>query len=142
MCLCFLLCAVLPLVCCVSFCVTSALTKDFNVLVGACVCNVLQHIATQCKLEWARKRSCLHHSAACCNMLQHAATHDNLNVIVGTHVYTTLQRTATHCNTLQRIATHCNSLQLTATHCNALQHTATHCNALQHTTTHCNTLTT
>jgi len=99
---------VFPFVCCVSFCVTSTLTKDFNVLVGACVCNLLQH----------------------------AATHDNLNVIVGTHVYTTLQRTLKHCNTLQLTASHCNTLQRTATHCNALQRTATHCNAWQHTTAH------
>jgi len=65
---------------------------------------------------------------------------------------TTLQRTATHCNStldlpqtkLQHTATHCNStLDLPQT---TLQHTATHYNStldlpqstLQHTTTHCN----
>jgi len=76
----------------------------------------------------------------------------------------TLQHTATCCNTLQHI---CNKLQHTRkkwctaifssssrtnsrsslfpylTRCNTLQHTyhtATHCNTLQHTATHCNTL--
>jgi len=46
---------------------------------------------------------------------------------------TSLQHTATHCNTRQQSAAHCNTLQHTATHCNTLQHTATHCNTLQHT---------
>ena len=65
-------------------------------------------------------------------------------------VYSSLQHTATHCNTLQHAATHCN------THNNnslslwkkpqaiverigvfaSLQHTATHCQTLQHTATH------
>jgi len=64
----------------------------------------------------------------------------------------TLQHTATHCNTLQHTTrcnthllllllagrasdgeTHCNSLQLTTTHCNSLQHSAMHCTTLQHT---------
>jgi len=65
--------------------------------------------------------------------------------------YSTLQHTATHCNTMQHAAaTHCNTLQHTVhhtathtLHCNALQHMAAHCNtctALQHTTAHCSTL--
>jgi len=37
---------------------------------------------------------------------------------------TTLQHTATRCNTLRHTATRCNILQHTATHCNTLQHTA------------------
>jgi len=45
----------------------------------------------------------------------------------------TVQRTATHCNTLQHTAPHCNTLQHTATRCNTLQHTTKHCNTLQHT---------
>ena len=58
-------------------------------------------------------------------------------------VSSTLQHTATHCNTLQPTATHtlaqwdtCQTRLMTkshSTHCNTLQHTATHCNTLQHT---------
>jgi len=47
-----------------------------------------------------------------------------------------VQHTATHCNTLQHSAAHCKTLQHTAAHCNTLQHTATHCNILQHTAAH------
>jgi len=77
--------------------------------------------------------------------------------------YSTLQHTATHCNTLPYTATlthshsaasHCDTLQHTATHYNTLQHshtctlphrTVTHYNTLQHSThshfaTHRNTL--
>ena len=77
---------------------------------------------------------------------------------------TTLQYTATHCNTLQHTArdyanyndewyyadntaTHCKRLRqlqwrmvLCRVHCNALQHTVTHCNTLQHTATYCKRL--
>jgi len=67
----------------------------------------------------------------------------------------TLQHTATHCNTLQHTVkhttTHCNTLQhavcmkwhdwcIWRVWLNTLQHTATHCNTLQHTVTHYNTL--
>ena len=78
--------------------------------------------------------------------------------------YSTLQHTATHCNTLQstlqHTATHYHYMKLgkkkresskcnyyinspgamVKAHCNTLQHTATYCNTLQHTATHCNTL--
>jgi len=37
-----------------------------------------------------------------------------------------LQHTATHCNTLQHTATHCNTLQHTATHCSTPKHTGVH----------------
>jgi len=47
----------------------------------------------------------------------------------------TLQHTATHCNT-----PHCNILQHTATHCITLQQSATICNNLQQSATHCKTL--
>ena len=66
---------------------------------------------------------------------------------------TSMQHTATHCNTLQHTATHSKCLETRlwssclwsqyrhianiATHCNTLQHTATHCNTPQHTATHC-----
>jgi len=78
------------------------------------------------------------------HFLLHGALHD---------ARSTLQLTATHCNTLQQ---HCNRQQCTdtlsrkysnfswivrstmrAAHCNSLQHTATHCNTLQQ---HCNRL--
>ena len=70
-------------------------------------------------------------------------------------IYSSLQRTATHCNALQHNSTHCTTLSrytcqsITAVHCNtrcnALQHTlqrtaihaATYCNTLQHNATHC-----
>jgi len=70
--------------------------------------------------------------------LQHTATHCNTLKQAAAHC-NTLQTTATHCNALQRTATHCNALQRTATHCNALQRTAAHCSTLQHTAAHCNT---
>ena len=56
----------------------------------------------------------------------------------------TIQHSATKCNTLQRIrlthshtTAHCNTLPHTAAH---LSHARTHCNTLQHTTKQCNTL--
>jgi len=64
-------------------------------------------------------------------------------VFFGLNPLTTLQHTATHCNTLQYTATHNTVLGLfwlpstdhTATHCIILQHTAIHCDTLQYTMT-------
>ena len=75
--------------------------------------------------------------------LQHAATHCNTRVFgVGCgHMPSCVWCKWRHhfwmClfSTLQRTATHCNALRYTATHCDTLQHTATHCNTLQHTAT-------
>ena len=71
-------------------------------------------------------------------------THTHIHVTAVTcnswWVSSSLQHSATRCNTLQRTATHCDTLQHAATHCNTLPHIATHCNTLQHTATHCNTL--
>ena len=47
-----------------------------------------------------------------CNILQHTSPHD---LDIGGKG-TTVEHTATHCNTLQHTATHCNTLQHTATH--------------------------
>jgi len=61
-------------------------------------------------------------------------------------VHSTLQHTATHCNTPHHTATHSSTPQHIARHtasqCNTLQHTASHCNTLQHTHLyrHANTL--
>ena len=57
--------------------------------------------------------------------------------------YSTLQHTATHCNTLHMSMEYLRMpmarlVNVTA-HC-PLQHTTTHCNTLQHTATHCKTL--
>jgi len=68
-------------------------------------------------------------NSTCCSTLQHTATHCN--------TLSTLQHTAAHCNTLQHTATHCSTLQHTAAYCSTLQHTAAHCNTLQHTATNC-----
>jgi len=105
---------------------------------GVCVCVTLQRTGSFMSV----RTFCVHFKefgphATHCNTLQHTAT--------------TLQHTATHCNTLQHTATHCNALQRAGslmlvrtlgrfvTYCNTLQHPATSCNTLQHTATHCNT---
>jgi len=85
-------------------------------------CNTLQHTATHCNtLQRCNMGTILCDSKSIDwpqdsgnNTLQHTATHCNTR--------NTLQHTAPHCTTLQRTATHCN----TATYCNTLQHTATH----------------
>ena len=68
-----------------------------------------------------------------CSTLQHTATHCN------THLpqFTVVEHV--HCSTLQHTAAHCSTLQHTATHCNTLQHAIALCNTLQHPATHCNT---
>jgi len=109
-------------------------------------CNTLELTATYCNT--------LHRttSATCCNTLQHNATTHRNNALqqaddaglLKLRAMTTLQHTATHCDTLQLAATYCTTLQQTATHFNTLQHAAAHCNTLQqhmkqHTgKTHCN----
>jgi len=92
-------------------------------------CNTIQLTATRCTFENSvrQKRSSEGTSkgtAKHCSALQHTATYGT-SQHKRTKDKTTLQHTATHCNTLQHTATHCNTLQHTATHCNILQHTAT-----------------
>jgi len=105
-------------------------------------CNILQHTATHCNT--------LQHTATYCNTLQHTATHCTLFIYishdstgpsdVGTtyraaqfimvlssclYTHTTLQRTATHCNTLQHTLQHAATPSCLYRH-TTLQHTATH----------------
>jgi len=136
-----------------------------------CECNARQRIATHCiTLQHTATTHCkpLKHPATHCtsNTLQRNATHayasncDTLQAMSASarsdiaschqHTATTLQHTATHCNTLQHIPTYCNALQAmsvsarsytaslpptyrycTALHCQTLQHSATLCNTPQ-----------
>ena len=83
-----------------------------------------------------------------CNTMLHTATY--LQQTCRKTQRSTLQHTATPCNTPQHTAIYCNTLHYIATHRNTLQHsaprsntpqrTATHCNTLQDTATHCTTL--
>ena len=118
-------------------------------------CNSLQLTVTQLTATqtWICHTFCF--SEIHCNTLQHTATHCNNTVTDEYHfafLHSTMQLTATQCNSLQLTATHCNSRQYrqgsatlflspqyTASDCSTLQHTATHCNTLQLTATHCNT---
>ena len=119
-------------------------------------CNILQlSLCCYCRLRagpWIVQHTatyCNTHSATYCNT--HGNTHCNPHMLL----LSTLQHTATHCNTLQHTATHntlqhtsfatvaCgqglgwrNTLQRTATHNNTLQLTATLCNAVHYTATH------
>jgi len=122
--------------------------------------NTLQHTATYCnarqrtathgttRQHTAPHCTTLHHTAPHCTTLQHNSTYcitpkrEYLHVVGVT--YFALQSSATHCDTstLQRTATHCNTLQHTATHfdTSTLKHTATHCYTLRRSAIHCNTL--
>jgi len=99
----------------------------------ATFCNTLQHITLAEHFPpslggalTAARHHCKH--AACSQHCKHVLTR------FPSGYFSTMKRTAVHCNTPQRNAMHCNALQRTATHCNAPQRTATHpgCNTLHH----------
>jgi len=103
----------------------------------AVYCNALQYVVVWC--------SVLQCVAVCCSVLQCVAVCCSAFHTWETSLWaskcmsecvTSLQHTATHCNTLHsNCMSECvTSLQHAATHCNALQRTATHYNTLQHTT--------
>ena len=82
----------------------------------------MQHTATYCNI--------LHQVAIECNRMQHDAT--RIQSLMPTRfpsvVGSSLQHTATHCNTLQHTATQYTTLHHTAPHYITLRHTAPHCN--------------
>ena len=91
----------------------------------------------------------LQHTASHCNTLQQTATHGNTLQYAATYrthcnIPNPLQRTATpQCQNNRRSLVYndvFSSLNSSATRCNTLQHTATHWNMLHHTATRCNTL--
>jgi len=126
-------------------------------------CNTLKHTSARCNTH--RNTHCNTIQMTQCN---HARVPACIDLQIKTqcgalglrHTATTLQHTATHCNT--NCCTHCNTIQLTqcnhtfvpvcvdcvhrstvrrlksATHCN---NAATHCNTLQHTATQTTTCT-
>ena len=100
-------------------------------------CNTLKYTAIYSKQDAVPQ---LHHSCSatkpqCTTTLHHTVTYTQTWL-----PFSTLQHTATHCNTPQHTATHCTALQHTEPHHNTWNHTAPHCTTLRHTAPHCITL--
>jgi len=93
-----------------------------------------------CTAELAVCVYTLYISATYCSTLQHTATHCNTPIVCDVVCAQATDLTK-HAFDETVVCTHllyyCNILQCTATPCNTLQHTAIHCNTLQHTATHC-----
>jgi len=119
--------------------------------------NTLHCIATHCiTLQSVLQRTVphckLHHTTVHCSsvLLQHTTMHCSCTHSFATHydtlhlhpfISSTLQHTATHCDTLQHTALAPILLQHTTTHCNCTHFDQSHCNNCTHSSaTHCKTL--